>query len=89
MSPLESSLREALGREPSVVRAFWDADGPRLTVALDEVGRRVEDYRPTTQRVSQLVLPLLAAARASLACGPEYGVMPTARGVVVYEREQA
>lgn len=89
MTELVAALRQALGEEPAVVRAFWDADEPRLTVALDEVGRRVEDYRSTTQRVSRLVLPLLAPVRASLACGPEYGVLPTVRGTAIYEREQA
>ncbi|HET7567572.1 MAG TPA: hypothetical protein VFJ91_06245 [Gaiellaceae bacterium] len=87
MTELETTLREALAREPSVVRAFWDAEEPRLTVALDDVGRRAEDYLRTTQRVSQLVMPALGPARASLACGPEYGVMPTVRGVAIYERE--
>jgi hypothetical protein len=86
MSRIEESIGQALREEPYVVCALWDDEEPRLTVAFDEVGRHVEDYRMQTRRMQELLLPLVASIGGSLCCGPEYGVMPTATGAVVYER---
>jgi hypothetical protein len=66
--------------EPSIVRAVWDEREPKLYVLLDTA-------EPEAVRaIGQRLLPALAADRASLAVGPDDGITPSARGVVVYER---
>jgi hypothetical protein len=66
--------------EPTVVRALWDEDGARLAVVVDHADR------DAIRALGQRLLPRLAERSASLAIGPEHGVMPSARGTVIYER---
>ena len=80
-------LVELLRGERDVVRAWWDEDERRLAVALMDAGTNADDDRAAVRRIGVLTLPLRGGAGASLACGPEYGVTPTARGRIVFERE--